>query len=162
MVADTLLTVGELAARAGVAASALRFYEAEGLISSLRSTGGQRRFRRDVLRRVAFVRAAQTVGLSIDDIRTALNRLPDARTPNKADWARLSAAWQPLLDAKISALVALRTQLGQCIGCGCLSLKVCALYNPSDAAAALGSGARFLLGDKSPVQVNSPGCAKSR
>jgi MerR family transcriptional regulator, redox-sensitive transcriptional activator SoxR len=162
MAADALLTVGELAARAGVAASALRFYEAEGLLVSLRSSGGQRRFRKDVLRRVAFIRAAQTVGLTINDIRTALAKLPDARTPNKADWARLSSAWQPLLDAKISALTALRSQLTQCIGCGCLSLKVCALYNPGDAVSANGSGARFLLGDKSQAQIKFHVRAKSR
>jgi MerR family transcriptional regulator, redox-sensitive transcriptional activator SoxR len=140
-------SVGALAKRAGVTASALRFYESEGLIASARSAGGQRRFAKETLRRVAFIRAAQSVGLTLEQIRSSLASLPDSRTPNKADWERLSRQWQPMLDAKIASLELLRRQLTQCIGCGCLSLKACALYNPNDAARTLGDGARFLLGN---------------
>jgi MerR family transcriptional regulator, redox-sensitive transcriptional activator SoxR len=142
------ITIGELAKRAGVAASALRFYEDEGLLESSRTAGQQRQFRRDALRRVAFIRVAQTVGLSLQDIRDALAALPSNRTPTKADWEKLSRAWQPLLDERIRTLVALRDQLTSCIGCGCLSLKTCALYNPNDAAKMRGNGPRYLLGDK--------------
>jgi MerR family transcriptional regulator, redox-sensitive transcriptional activator SoxR len=145
--AQTWITIGELARRAGVAASALRFYEAQGLIASSRTGGGQRQYPREVLRRVAFIRVAQTVGLSLDDIRAALATLPAQRTPTKADWERLSRGWQPLLDARIKTLTALRDQLTSCIGCGCLSLKTCALYNPDDAAKKLGTGPRYLLGN---------------
>ena len=141
------LTIGEVAERTGVAVSALRFYDAEGFIASTRSAGGQRRFERDVLRRVAFIRVAQTIGLSLDEIRDALATLPSARTPNKADWARLSRAWKPRLDEQIRLLELLRDDLTSCIGCGCLSLHACALYNPGDRAAGLGQGARYLLGD---------------
>jgi MerR family transcriptional regulator, redox-sensitive transcriptional activator SoxR len=144
----TWITIGELAKRAGVAASAIRFYEQQGLIVSARTAGMQRQFKRDVLRRVAFIRVAQTVGLSLQDIRAAIAKLPDNRTPTKADWAMLSRAWQPLLDERIRALTSLRDQLTSCIGCGCLSLKVCALYNPNDAAKQRGSGPRYLLGDR--------------
>ncbi len=143
------LTIGELAARAGLARSALRFYESEGLIASTRTRGGQRRYHRDVLRRVAFVRVAQRVGLSLDEIRDALATLPSSRTPNKADWARLSRAWRPRLDEQIAVLEALRDELTECIGCGCLSFRACALYNPGDAASRLGTGPRYLLGDSS-------------
>ncbi len=142
------ITIGELAKRAGVAASALRYYEDEGLLDSTRTVGQQRQFRRDALRRVAFIRVAQTVGLSLEDIRAALATLPSNRTPTKADWEKLSRAWQPLLDERIRTLVALRDQLTSCIGCGCLSLKTCALYNPNDAAKMRGNGPRYLLGDK--------------
>ncbi len=138
------LTIGQLAARAGVATSALRFYEAEGLLSGSRSAGGHRQYPRHALRRVAFIRAAQTVGLTLPQIRAALVTLPDGRTPTKADWARLSASWAPLLDARIAALQQLRARLTGCIGCGCLSLKACALYNPQDQAAAQGPGPRLL------------------
>lgn len=147
MAEKTILPIGEVASRAGIPASALRFYEVEGLIESLRSTGGQRRFHRDVLRRLAFIRIAQRVGLSLEEIRQALARLPSARTPTKADWARLSRSWRPRLDAQIATLEKLRDRLSSCIGCGCLSLQACALYNPDDAAAALGAGPRYLLGD---------------
>lgn len=140
------LTIGEVAERAGVATSALRFYEKEGLISSTRTDGGQRRYHRDVLRRIAFVRAAQRVGLSLDDIRSSLDSLPDSRTPTAADWERLSRSWRPLLDARIHELERLRYRLDACIGCGCLSLKACRLSNPDDVAAELGPGARWLLG----------------
>lgn len=138
------MTIGQLARRSGVAASALRFYEAEGLIAGTRSPGGHRQYPRHALRRVAFIRAAQTVGLSLPQIKAALATMPDARTPTKADWARLSASWAPLLDARIAALQQLRQRLTGCIGCGCLSLKACALYNPQDEIAASGSGPRLL------------------
>ena len=143
------LTIGEMVDRTGVSHSALRFYEAEGLVHPTRTAGGQRRFRRDDLRRVAFVRAAQQVGLRLDEIRTALVSLPAARTPTPQDWARLSAAWRDRLDEQLRLLAGLRDQLDACIGCGCLSFERCALYNPDDAAAALGPGPRFLLGDLS-------------
>jgi MerR family transcriptional regulator, redox-sensitive transcriptional activator SoxR len=142
------LTIGEVAERSGVATSALRFYEKEGLIDSTRTTGGQRRYHRDVLRRVAFIRAAQHVGLSLDDIRDSLASLPDNRTPTAADWERLSRSWRPLLDDRIHELERLRDRLDSCIGCGCLSLKACRLANPHDVAANLGPGPRYLLGDK--------------
>jgi MerR family redox-sensitive transcriptional activator SoxR len=142
------LAIGEVADRTGVATSALRYYEHEQLIRSTRSAGSQRRYHRDVLRRVAFIRIAQRVGLSLDDIRNALESLPQNRTPTKADWARLSRSWQPRLDEQIALLQRLRSQLTSCIGCGCLSLRACALYNPSDAAVMYGSGPRFLLGDQ--------------
>ena len=139
------LPIGDFARRAGLAASALRYYEAQGLLAGARSDGGRRRYPRSALRRVAFIRVAQQVGLSLDEIRAALATLPDGRTPTPADWATLSARWRPALDARIAGLVRLRDQLDACIGCGCLSLKKCALYNPGDAAAAQGPGARFLL-----------------
>ena len=145
------LPIGDLARRAGVAASTLRYYESEGLISGSRSSGGRRQYPREVLRRVAFIRAAQNLGLSLEEIRKALATLPAQRTPTKADWERLSRHWQALLDARIEALVRLRTQLSSCIGCGCLSLRSCGLYNPADAAAARGPGARYLLGDRPPA-----------
>ena len=148
---NELITIGELARRSGVAASALRFYEDKGLIASVRAAGekyeGKRRYRRDVLRRVAFIRVAQTVGLSLEEVASALAALPDARTPGKQDWERLSRSWQPLLQQRIDALTALRDQLTSCIGCGCLSLQKCRLYNPQDGAAALGNGPRYLLGN---------------
>jgi MerR family transcriptional regulator, redox-sensitive transcriptional activator SoxR len=140
-----MLTIGEVAERAGVASSALRFYEREGLIESERSSGGQRRYHRDVLRRIAFVRAAQRVGLTLDEIRAALDSLPHGRTPTARDWERLSRSWRPLLDARISELERLRDRLDSCIGCGCLSLRVCSLSNPHDIAATDGPGARWLL-----------------
>lgn len=142
------IEIGTLARRAGVAASALRYYEAQGLLAGDRSAGGRRRYPRAVLRRVAFIRVAQSLGLSLAQIRTALATLPGERTPTQADWARLSRGWQPLLDARIAALTRLRDQLASCIGCGCLSIRRCALYNPGDAAAALGDGPRYLLGDR--------------
>jgi MerR family redox-sensitive transcriptional activator SoxR len=147
-VTKALLTIGELSARTDVSASALRFYESEGLIHATRSDGGQRRYHRDVLRRVSFIRIAQKVGLTIDQLRDALGSLPDSRTPTQADWARLSKAWRPQLDAHIAMLTRLRDQLDECIGCGCLSLRACALYNEHDGAALLGPGPRFLLGDR--------------
>lgn len=139
------LPIGELARRAGVAASALRYYEDQGLIAGGRTAGGQRQYPRHVLRRVGFIRAAQAVGLTLADIHAALATLPEGRTPTKADWARLARGWQPLLDARIAALQRLRDNLAGCIGCGCLSLKACALYNPGDTAAAEGPGPRRLM-----------------
>lgn len=147
MVDTAWLTIGEVAQRTGVAPSALRFYEREGLIRSQRTEGSQRRFERDVLRRVAFVKVAQTVGVSLPEIRDALASLPSERTPTKADWDRIARAWRPRLDDRIAALTRLRDQLSECIGCGCLSLRSCALYNPDDRASRFGSGARYLLGD---------------
>lgn len=140
-----LLTIGEVASRAGVAASTLRYYERESLIESSRSDGGQRRYGRDVLRRIAFVRAAQRVGLSLEEIRTALSTLPDGRTPTAADWEKLSRSWRPLLNRRIEELQRLRDRLDSCIGCGCLSLRKCALSNPNDIAADEGPGPRWLL-----------------
>jgi MerR family redox-sensitive transcriptional activator SoxR len=136
-----LLTIGQVAERSGVPHTALRFYEEAGLIEARRTTGNQRRYPRAVLRRLAFIRTAQRVGLSLEDIRAALADLPDGRTPSKADWARLSRSWRTELDARIDALQRLRDRLTDCIGCGCLSLRSCALHNPDDAMAALGAGA---------------------
>ena len=153
---STTLSIGELSRRSGVAASALRFYEDEALMTSGRGSGGQRRYARDVLRRVAFIRAAQALGLRLDEIRESLASLPESRTPNKADWARLSKRWRPLLDERIRALTTLRDQLDACIGCGCLSLTACKLYNPADAAGVRGSGARYLLGDARPDTSKKP------
>lgn len=141
----TLLPISQVARRSGVAASALRFYESEGLIRSTRLPGKQRRFTSDTLRRVAFIVAAQRVGLSLATVKQALATLPNGRTPTKADWEALSRSWRPLLDARIDELMRLRTQLSSCIQCGCLSLKACALYNRGDAAAKEGPGARRLL-----------------
>jgi MerR family transcriptional regulator, redox-sensitive transcriptional activator SoxR len=138
------LTVGELSARSGVAVSALHFYEAQGLISSRRTTGNQRRYRRHMLRRVAFVRASQGVGIPLARIKEALDTLPAGRTPTRLDWARLSAAWRQDLDDRIVRLQRLRDQLVGCIGCGCLSLKVCRLMNPDDVLGRQGPGARNL------------------
>ncbi|MEZ5235735.1 MAG: redox-sensitive transcriptional activator SoxR [Acidimicrobiia bacterium] len=144
---DHELTIGALAERAGVAPSALRFYEAEGLLHPTRTTGGQRRYPRDALRRIGFIRAAQRVGLSLEEIREALASLPDNRTPDHRDWARLSRLWRPRLDRQIALLENLRARLDGCIGCGCLSLQHCALFNPDDRAGRDGSGARFLLAE---------------
>ena len=134
------LTIGHLAERAGVATSAIRFYESKGLITSVRTVGNQRRYEQSTLRRVAFIRTAQQVGLSLEEIGAALATLPDGRTPTRADWARLSRAWRGRLDEQIARIEALRDRLDGCIGCGCLSLKTCALSNPGDAVAAQGPG----------------------
>ena len=143
-----LLPIGEIARRAGLATSALRYYERQGLISAVRTSGGQRRYQRNMLRRLAFIRAAQSVGLSLQEIRTALDTLPAQRTPTTADWARLSRSWRSRLDDQIAGLTALRDGLTSCIGCGCLSLDRCALSNPGDRAARLGPGARYWIGDR--------------
>jgi MerR family redox-sensitive transcriptional activator SoxR len=138
------LAIGELAERAGIAPSAIRYYEQLGLIAATRTPAGRRRYPRSTLRRLAFIRAAQAVGLSLEEIRTALATLPEGRTPTKADWARLSQSWRHRLDEQITALTVLRDGLTSCIGCGCLSLRRCALANPRDAAGAAGGGARYL------------------
>ena len=140
----TSLTVGQLAERAGVATSAIRFYESRGLIRARRTTGNQRRYEQSELRRVAFIRTAQRVGLSLDEIGEALGTLPDDRVPTKADWTRLSRTWRPRLDEQIQRIERLRDQLDSCIGCGCLSLRNCALRNPQDVMATRGPGAVFL------------------
>lgn len=139
-----LLTVSEVARRSGFAPSALRFYERQGLIRATRTTGNQRRYERPVLRRLAFIRAARNVGLSLDEVAAALQTLPEGRTPTRADWARLSRGWRKRLDAQIAALERLRDGLDSCIGCGCLSLRRCAISNPSDIAAMNGPGAAYL------------------
>src|ERR1700744_2695041 len=139
-----LLTVSDVAARSGFAPSALRFYEREGLIQATRTSGNQRRYERSVLRRLAFIRAARNVGLSLDEVAAALAALPDSRTPTRADWTRLSRSWRARLDAQIAALEKLVAGLASCIGCGCLSLQRCAMSNPADSAAAGGAGARYL------------------
>jgi MerR family transcriptional regulator, redox-sensitive transcriptional activator SoxR len=138
------LTVGQLSARSGAAASALRFYEARGLIASRRTAGNQRRYPRHMLRRVAFIRASQRVGLPLATIKQALDQLGDSRTPTRGDWARLSAAWRDDLDARIAQLQQLRDSLTGCIGCGCLSLDSCKLANPGDRLGNDGPGARNL------------------
>ena len=142
------LTIGELAKRAGVATSALRFYESKGLIESERTEGNQRRYPRATLRRVALIRAAQAVGLSLREVTEALETLPHERTPNKGDWQRLSRSWRRRLDDQIADLETLRDELTDCIGCGCLSLRSCAIFNPSDTVSERGAGARYLLGDE--------------
>ncbi len=139
------LSIGELSARSGVAPSALRFYESRGLIRSSRSGGNQRRYGRAELRRVAFIRIAQRVGLSLDEVADALATLPGGRTPTKADWARLSALWRARLNEQISLLERLRDRLTSCIGCGCLSLRSCRISNPDDSLAEQGPGPHHLL-----------------
>lgn len=140
-----LLTIGEVSARSGLASSALRYYEGLGLITSSRTSGDRRRYQRAVLRRVAVIRAAQQVGLSLDQVRTAFAGFPRDVAPGKREWARMSAAWQPLLDQRIAELQQVRDKLTNCIGCGCLSMTACRLYNPQDTLAATGSGSRRLL-----------------
>jgi MerR family redox-sensitive transcriptional activator SoxR len=138
------MTPGEVGRRAGVAISALHFYEREGLIEAERTAGNQRRFHRDVLRRIAFIRVSQRVGIPLADIRAALDTLPAGRAPTKADWARLSRGWREHLDDRISTLERLRDTLDDCIGCGCLSLRSCALSNPGDTLSDQGPGAARL------------------
>ncbi|MFJ4848007.1 MULTISPECIES: redox-sensitive transcriptional activator SoxR [unclassified Streptomyces] len=156
------LTVGQLSARSGAAVSALHFYESKGLIRSRRTAGNQRRYTRDTLRRVAFIRASQRVGMPLAAIREALDGLPAGRTPDRADWARLSAGWRSELDARIEQLVRLRDSLDDCIGCGCLSLDRCALSNPGDVLGEQGPGARRLLAGQPPRTAPAtrvPACA---
>ena len=142
--ASAPLTIGALSERSGVATSALRYYERQGLIHAERTTGNQRRYQRSTLRRVAFIRSAQRVGLTLEEIAGALQTLPEGRTPTKSDWARLSRDWRPRIDAQIERLERLRDKLDGCIGCGCLSLRTCALSNPDDVVAARGPGAAYL------------------
>ncbi|MBC3863493.1 redox-sensitive transcriptional activator SoxR [Undibacterium jejuense] len=150
-----LLSVGELASRSGVAISTIHFYEAKGLIQSTRNAGNQRRYTRDTLRRVAVIKVAQRIGISLASIKENLTDLPQARTPNANDWKRLSARWQVELDEKIAGLLELRGQLSNCIGCGCLSLQACALRNPEDELSVQGSGPRLLGSDKKKPGVKS-------
>ena len=147
---QNFLTIGETARRSGIATSALRFYETRDLISSVRIAGNHRRYHRAMLRRIAIIRVAQTLGLSLQEIADAFANLPDKRTPTRKDWARLSATWGRKLDQRIADLQNLRGRLSGCIGCGCLSMKKCSLYNAGDEAADLGSGPRYLLGDSPP------------
>lgn len=141
-----LVTIGALAARSGLAVSAIRFYEDKGLLKAQRAGSGHRRFPREALRRVSFIRITQSLGYSLEEIRGYLETLPDERTPTKADWARLSRDFSKDVDRRIASLQQLKAKLTGCIGCGCLSLKNCSLYNPQDVAADKGSGPRFLLG----------------
>ena len=141
------LSIGQVAARSALQTSAIRYYESIGLVISERTLGNHRVYSRHVLRRLAFIRAAQRIGLSLVDITNALSTLPVERSPNKAEWAKLSRTWRGQLDDRIAELERLRDDLTSCIGCGCLSLASCRLYNPDEVAAANGSGARFLLGD---------------
>ena len=143
---ETELTIGAVAERTGVAHSALRYYENEGLISSTRTAGNQRRYHRDVLRRVSFIRVAQKVGLSLEEIHEALASLPDSRTPTHEDWTRISEAWRPRLDEQIALIERIKDRLDGCIGCGCLSLKACRLLNAGDVAGEHGTGPRYLIG----------------
>ena len=141
---EEYLTIGQASERLGLATSALRFYEDKGLISSLRTVGGQRRYARDVLRRVSFIRAAQQVGLPLAEIKESLDAMPAHRAPTQEEWQRLAEAWRPLLDEQIATLVGIRDRLAGCIGCGCQSLDSCDVFNPDDVAAQQGPGAHFL------------------
>ncbi|MFD1610578.1 redox-sensitive transcriptional activator SoxR [Sphingomonas tabacisoli] len=143
-----LLTIGDLARRTGLSISAIRFYEARGLVQSLRSSGNQRRFLRGDIRRLSFILIAQRVGLSLAEIETELVALPQSRNPTRADWQRISTRIHGRLEERIALLQRTRDRLGGCIGCGCLSLDTCALYNPADRAAHGGAGPRYLLGDE--------------
>jgi MerR family redox-sensitive transcriptional activator SoxR len=146
-----LLTIGEVSRRSGVAASALRFYEDRGLIGSERAGSGHRRYRRPVLRRIAFIVFAQRVGLTLEEIGAELAKLPGDRAPNPRDWARLSSTWTGRIDERIAELERLKAGLTECIGCGCLSLDRCKLANPGDRAADRGPGPRYWIGDARPT-----------
>lgn len=143
--AETRITIGAIAERTGLSISAIRFYETQGLVTPSRNPGGQRRFLRSDIRRLSFVQIAQQLGFSIDQIRQQLNKLPDNRTPNQKDWARISKTFRADLDARIDMLTRMRDRLDGCIGCGCLSLEKCALYNPQDKAGLSGTGPQFVL-----------------
>ena len=151
------LTVGELAERSGVATSALRYYEERGLIGAERTPAGHRRYPRAIIRRVAFIVFAQRVGMSLEEIGAELARLPDDRVPERADWDRLSRAWRERIDGRIAELERLRESLGECIGCGCLSLDRCALANPGDRAGRQGAGPRYWIGDPRPATSGAGG-----
>ena len=145
-----VLTIGEISRRSGVAASALRFYEDKGLITSERAGTGHRRYTRPVLRRIAFIVFAQRIGLTLEEIGTELAKLPPQRAPNRRDWSRLSRGWTSRIDARIAELERLKSGLTDCIGCGCLSLERCRLANPGDRAARLGPGPRYWIADRPP------------
>jgi MerR family redox-sensitive transcriptional activator SoxR len=145
------VTITELSKRSGVAASALRYYESLGLISASRTSGNQRRYRRSVLRRVAVIQVARNMGVSLEQIGAAFHGLPDRRDPTPADWERLSKRWRDELNERVAALEKLRDQLSSCIGCGCLSLERCALFNTQDRIAAKGAGPRYLMGDVAEI-----------
>ena len=147
MAGSALLTIGDLAARTGLSVSAIRFYEEKGLVHPIRTSGGQRRFLRSDIRRLSFALIAQQLGLTVGEIAEQLARLPDSRTPNAKDWKRISTAIRGLIDARIAELERTRNRLDGCIGCGCLSLKKCALYNPGDRAGRKGPGPRLVIGD---------------
>ena len=153
---STLLTIGEVAGRSGVAASALRFYEERRLIASERAGSGHRRYARPVLRRIAFIVFAQRIGLTLDEIDAELARLPPDRAPSRRDWSRLARAWTSRIDRRIAELERLKLGLTECIGCGCLSLDRCRLANPGDRAARLGPGPRYWIGDR-PFKQSKPG-----
>ncbi|MEL6522908.1 MAG: redox-sensitive transcriptional activator SoxR [Pseudomonadota bacterium] len=144
------LSIGAVAKRTGLAVSAIRYYEAQGLIMSNRNAGGQRRFERSVIRRLAFIQISQQFGFTLDQIRGELEALPASRTPTAEDWAQIGTGMRAELDRQIETLTKLRDNLDGCIGCGCLSLDKCALYNPADQAAERGAGPRYLVGDKPP------------
>ncbi|CAA9543736.1 MAG: Redox-sensitive transcriptional activator SoxR [uncultured Thermomicrobiales bacterium] len=152
---DDLLTIGELAGRTGVATSALRFYEERGLIRAERTGVGHRRYQRATARRVAFVVFAQRVGLSLEEIRAELDKLPADRVPQREDWRRLSRTWRARIDDRIAELERLKLGLADCIGCGCLSLDRCAILNPDDRLAGHGPGPRYWLGDTRPDHAPS-------
>lgn len=160
--AGETFSIGAVSERTGVAPSALRYYETEGLITTTRSEGGQRRYKPDAIRRISFVRVAQEVGLSLDEIRTALESLPAARTPTQKDWEKLSTAWRPRLDAQIRMLERLRDRLDGCIGCGCLSLSVCRILNPGDIAGVEGPGPHYVLDEDEdgPLAEGVPGATE--
>ena len=151
MTPSAMLSIGQLAERTGLSVSAIRFYETQDLVKPLRNSGGQRRFMRSDIRRLSFVLIAQQFGFTIKQIRKQLQMLPDERTPNKGDWAKISASFRVELNTKIESLTQLRENLDGCIGCGCLSLDKCALYNPKDRANMYGAGPRYLMGDKAPT-----------
>lgn len=152
---NELLAIGELAARTGLSVSAIRFYEEKGLLSSLRSPGGQRRFLRSDIRRLSFALIAQQLGSTLPEIAAELAKLPQGRTPTQADWRRISDGFGKLLDRRIAALQRMRETLDGCIGCGCLSLKKCALYNPDDRARRTGTGPRYALGERAQPAISS-------
>ncbi len=152
--ADDLLSIGDVAARTGLAVSAIRFYEGAGLIAAERTPAGHRRFRRSAIRRVSFILVCQRLGYTLAEIANHLSGLPEGRTPTDADWARLATGFRHEIDERIDRLTLLRDSLEGCIGCGCLSLQRCAIYNPGDGAADLGTGPRYLMGDTSADVVD--------
>lgn len=152
---DELLTIGHISRRSGVAVSALRYYEERGLISSVRAGSGHRQFARSTLRRIAFIVFAQRIGLSLDEIRAELDKLPTGHTPAGQDWARLSETWTARIDERMAELKRLKVGLTKCISCGCLSLESCALANPSDRASHLGPGPRYWVGDRASAKMTT-------